>query len=222
MLCAQGCVGTAGGRPPAAHTWGSQAAARRLPATVNKPERLDGPPGGSSGAPPPLQHHPSVNNTHLKSGPSAAPRASALRTLPPQEGALTANARLAGGQRHQVALTRHRERGGVQVSGETRVVCGSGGPILPSEVRGPPSLLGASGFPQSVTGRVVGCRSGQSDSAQGSSRPHILRSAGSVVSRGTGLGQGDRRCSSPREVWARPRPCRLGPAPALCPPCRPP
>lgn len=197
MLCAQGCVGTAGGRPPTARTWGSQAAACRPPAAVNKPERLDGPPGGSSGAPPPLQHHPSVNNTHLKSGPSAAPSASALRTLPPQEGALTANARLAGGQRHQVALTRHRERGGVQVSGETRVVCGSGAPFSRLRSGGLPPCWGRSGFPQSVTGRVVGCRSGQSDNTQRSSRPHILCSAGSVVSRGTGLGQDDRRCSYP-------------------------
>lgn len=104
---------------PVGHA-GSQATPRRPPAAVSKPKRRDRPPGGSSRAPSPFQHHSSVSGTRLKSGPSAAPSASALRTRPPPEGALTADARPARARWHQVALTRHRELGGVQASGETR------------------------------------------------------------------------------------------------------
>lgn len=187
----------AAGGPPA-RTWGSQAAPHRPPAAVSKPERRDGPPGGSSRAPSSFRHRLSVGDARVKSGPSAAPSGSALRTLPPQEGALTTDARLAG----------------TVPSGGSGQALGAG--------RGPAKRRNTCGLrvqgPRSHSLGVCRRRRGAGqdrDSAQGSPRPHVPCPAGSAVSRGTGLGRDARRRCSPQGVWGGrgrtaldpPRPC---------------
>lgn len=106
VLCARGCMGAAGGRQEAGsgcrratrppHARGGPGRSPQTARSGPQAQEADSPPGGWSGAPSPFQHHFSVGDTCLKSGPSAAPSASARRTLPPQEGALSADARPAG------------------------------------------------------------------------------------------------------------------------------
>lgn len=80
---------------------------------------------------------------------------------------------------------------------------------------GPGAPFSPLGFLQTVTGPWRGAGQDR-DSMQGSPRPHVPCPAGSAVSRGTGLGQDDRRRSHPREgsgrgrgraVANRPQPC---------------